>query len=45
MIKQYDLEGREVNKVRCSVCGRPLKSHKSILKGVGPVCEERMKNE
>lgn len=32
----------------CPICNRPLKSAKSILKGIGPVCErklEQLKNE
>jgi hypothetical protein len=26
----------------CPVCNRPLKSKKSIAKGIGPVCEKKM---
>jgi ssDNA-binding Zn-finger/Zn-ribbon topoisomerase 1 len=34
--------------MNCPVCNRPLKSKKSIAKGIGPVCEkklEKLKNE
>ncbi|NRD80309.1 hypothetical protein HPT25_23590 [Bacillus sp. BRMEA1] len=27
----------------CPVCNRPLKSAKSIAKGIGPVCEVKIK--
>lgn len=27
----------------CPVCNRPLKSKKSIAKGIGPVCETKVK--
>lgn len=26
----------------CPVCNRPLKSKKSIAKGIGPVCEKKL---
>jgi hypothetical protein len=28
----------------CPVCNRPLKSPKSISRGIGPVCEVKVKN-
>ncbi|MDF1509714.1 DUF6011 domain-containing protein [Robertmurraya sp. DFI.2.37] len=28
--------------MNCPVCGRPLKSPKSISKGIGPVCEKKL---
>lgn len=34
--------------MNCPVCNRPLKSKKSMAKGIGPVCEakvKRMENE
>ncbi|MFE8697951.1 DUF6011 domain-containing protein [Cytobacillus sp. FJAT-53684] len=34
--------------MNCPVCNRPLKSKKSIAKGIGPVCEKKLeqsKNE
>jgi hypothetical protein len=30
--------------MNCPVCNRPLKSKKSIEKGIGPVCETKIKN-
>lgn len=29
--------------MNCPVCNRPLKSKKSIEKGIGPVCEIKVK--
>jgi hypothetical protein len=29
--------------MNCPVCNRPLKSKKSIEKGIGPVCEVKVK--
>lgn len=29
--------------MNCPVCNRPLKSKKSIAKGIGPVCEVKVK--
>jgi hypothetical protein len=29
----------------CPVCNRPLKSPKSISKGIGPVCEVKVKKQ
>ncbi|WP_231607515.1 DUF6011 domain-containing protein [Fictibacillus sp. 18YEL24] len=29
--------------MNCPVCNRPLKSKKSIEKGIGPVCEKKQK--
>lgn len=29
--------------MNCPVCNRPLKSKKSITKGIGPVCERKQK--
>lgn len=29
--------------MNCPVCNRPLKSKKSIEKGIGPVCEGKVK--
>ncbi|MFS0776238.1 DUF6011 domain-containing protein [Neobacillus sp. 3P2-tot-E-2] len=26
----------------CPVCNRPLKSKKSVAKGIGPVCEKKL---
>lgn len=28
--------------MNCPVCNRPLKSLKSIVKGIGPVCERKL---
>ncbi|WP_338749842.1 DUF6011 domain-containing protein [Bacillus sp. FJAT-52991] len=28
----------------CPVCNRPLKSKESIAKGIGPVCETKIKD-
>lgn len=30
--------------MNCPVCNRPLKSLKSIAKGIGPVCERKLEN-
>ena len=39
---EVDLLGEPVKKYsRCRVCGRPLKSLTSQLKGVGPICEKK----
>jgi hypothetical protein len=29
----------------CPVCNRPLKSKKSITRGIGPVCEVKVKKQ
>jgi hypothetical protein len=29
----------------CPVCNRPLKSPKSIAKGIGPICEVKVKKQ
>jgi len=28
--------------MNCPLCNRPLKSNKSIAKGIGPVCERKL---
>jgi hypothetical protein len=28
--------------MNCPMCNRPLKSQKSIAKGIGPVCERKL---
>ncbi|HHY74061.1 MAG TPA: hypothetical protein GX497_12745 [Bacillus bacterium] len=28
--------------MKCPMCNRPLKSQKSITKGIGPVCERKL---
>lgn len=30
--------------MNCPICKRPLKSKKSIAKGIGPVCERKLEN-
>lgn len=30
------------NAMNCPVCNRPLKSQKSISRGIGPVCERKL---
>jgi hypothetical protein len=32
---------KELNMI-CPVCNRPLKSEKSIAKGMGPICEKKL---
>lgn len=34
---------KESESMNCPVCNRPLKSPKSIAKGIGPVCEIKVK--
>ena len=29
-------------KVKCRICGRPLKDNDSIQKGIGPVCAKKI---
>ncbi|XQY90669.1 DUF6011 domain-containing protein [Metabacillus sp. HB246100] len=31
--------------MNCLVCNRPMKSQKSIKRGIGPVCEKKVKNQ
>ncbi|MBL5767999.1 DUF6011 domain-containing protein [Heyndrickxia sporothermodurans] len=30
--------------MNCPICNRPLKSKRSIERGIGPVCETKIKN-
>jgi hypothetical protein len=45
---QLNLLGEPTNRAReksnyCKICGRPLKNPDSIAKGIGPVCEKKMR--
>lgn len=36
-----DRDNRDTHQPRCTSCGHPLTAHKSISRGIGPICLRR----